>query len=139
MRDDINRISPRTQQDTHSHRKETIICQHIVNQSRGSLIAHAYREALAFAGPWTCWPLARAAVEKVARMVAGCGRQPTSLLVKDGILYVVADTGRMYAYDSKNGKELWTYNLGTVGKGSPVWADGKLYVMEVTGGARGQT
>jgi len=57
----------------------------------------------------------------------------TSLLVKDGILYVVADTGRMYAYDSKNGKELWTYNLGTVGKGSPVWADGKLYVMEVNG------
>ncbi|QDT44301.1 outer membrane biogenesis protein BamB [Gimesia alba] len=56
-----------------------------------------------------------------------------SLLVKDGILYAVADTGRMYAYDSKNGKELWTYNLGTVGKGSPVWADGKLYVMEVNG------
>lgn len=56
-----------------------------------------------------------------------------SLLVKDGILYVVADTGRMYAYDSKDGKELWSYNLGTVGKGSPVWADGKLYVMEVNG------
>ena len=56
-----------------------------------------------------------------------------SLLVKDGILYVVADTGQMYAYDSKDGKELWTYNLGTVGKGSPVWADGKLYVMEVNG------
>ncbi|MCA9018018.1 MAG: PQQ-like beta-propeller repeat protein, partial [Planctomycetaceae bacterium] len=42
-----------------------------------------------------------------------------SLLVKDGILYAVADTGRMYAYDSKTGKALWTYNLGTVGKGSP--------------------
>lgn len=57
----------------------------------------------------------------------------SSVLVKDGILYVVADTGRMYAYDSKTGKELWTYNLGTVGKGSPVWADGKLYIMEVNG------
>jgi len=57
----------------------------------------------------------------------------SSVLVKDGILYVVADTGRMYAYDSKTGKELWTYNLGTVGKGSPIWADGKLYIMEVNG------
>lgn len=55
------------------------------------------------------------------------------LLVKDGILYVVADTGNMHAYDSKTGKELWVHNLGTVGKGSPVWADGKIYVMEVNG------
>jgi outer membrane protein assembly factor BamB len=56
-----------------------------------------------------------------------------SLLVKDGILYVVADTGMLYAYDSKTGDRLWEHNLGTVGKGSPVWADGKLYVMEVNG------
>jgi outer membrane protein assembly factor BamB len=56
-----------------------------------------------------------------------------SLLVKDGILYVVADTGVLHAYDSKTGDELWQHNLGTVGKGSPVWADGKLYVMEVNG------
>jgi len=56
-----------------------------------------------------------------------------SVLVKDGILYVVADTGQLYAFDSKNGKQFWTHNLGTVGKGSPVWADGKLYVMEVNG------
>jgi len=57
----------------------------------------------------------------------------TGLLVNDGILYVVADTGRLYAYDSESGKALWDYSLGTVGKGSPVWADGKLYVMEVNG------
>jgi outer membrane protein assembly factor BamB len=57
----------------------------------------------------------------------------TGLIVHDGILYVVADTGKLYAYDSKTGKELWTHSLGTVGKGSPVWADGKLYVMEVNG------
>ncbi len=57
----------------------------------------------------------------------------TGLLVKDGILYVVADTGRLYAYDSESGEALWDYSLGTVGKGSPVWADGKLYVMEVNG------
>lgn len=57
----------------------------------------------------------------------------TGLIVKDGILYVVADTGKLYALDSKNGAQLWTHSLGTVGKGSPVWADGKLYVMEVNG------
>ena len=55
----------------------------------------------------------------------------TGLLVKDGILYVVADTGVMFAYDSATGDPLWQHNLGTVGKGSPVWADGKIYVMEV--------
>ncbi len=57
----------------------------------------------------------------------------TGLLVQDGILYVVADTGRLYAYDSESGDPLWDYSLGTVGKGSPIWADGKLYVMEVNG------
>ena len=57
----------------------------------------------------------------------------TGLLVKDNILYVVTDTGRLYAYDSSAGEELWNYSLGTVGKGSPIWADGKLYVMEVNG------
>ncbi|MCA9262967.1 MAG: PQQ-binding-like beta-propeller repeat protein [Planctomycetales bacterium] len=57
----------------------------------------------------------------------------TGLLVKDGILYVVADTGKLYAFDAETGEELWTHALGTVGKGSPIWADGKLYVMEVNG------
>jgi outer membrane protein assembly factor BamB len=57
----------------------------------------------------------------------------TALVLKDGILYVVADTGNLHAFDSKTGEELWVHNLGTVGKGSPVWADGKLYVMEVNG------
>lgn len=57
----------------------------------------------------------------------------TGLLVHDGILYVVADTGSMFAYDAKTGEQLWVHNLGTVGKGSPVWADGKIYVTEVNG------
>ena len=57
----------------------------------------------------------------------------TALLVNDGILYAVADTGRLYAFDSKSGDKLWDYSLGTVGKGSPIFADGKLYVMEVNG------
>lgn len=57
----------------------------------------------------------------------------TSPMVKDGILYVVTDTGRLIAYDAETGEQFWHYSLGTVGKGSPVWADDKLYVMEVNG------
>lgn len=57
----------------------------------------------------------------------------TGLVIQDGVLYVVADTGKLHAFDSKSGEELWDYSLGTVGKGSPVLADGKMYVMEVNG------
>ena len=57
----------------------------------------------------------------------------TGLLVKDGILYVVADTGNMHAYDGKTGEALWVHDLGSVGKGSPVWADGRLYAIGVDG------
>lgn len=57
----------------------------------------------------------------------------TGLLVKDGILYVMANTGTLYAFDSKSGEQLWVENLGTVGRGSPVWADGKIYLTEVNG------
>jgi len=57
----------------------------------------------------------------------------TALLVKDGILYCVTDGGVLVAFDAQNGNRLWEFSLGTVGKGSPVWADGKIYVMEVNG------
>ena len=57
----------------------------------------------------------------------------TALLAKDGIIYVVADIGNMIAFDGKTGKQLWTQDLGTVGKGSPMWADGKIYATEVNG------
>ena len=57
----------------------------------------------------------------------------TALLVKDGILYVVADVGNMLAFDAQSGDRLWTQDLGTVGKGSPIWADGKIYATEVNG------
>lgn len=57
----------------------------------------------------------------------------TALLAKDGILYVVADIGNMIAFDGKSGQQLWTQDLGTVGKGSPIWADGKIYATEVNG------
>lgn len=57
----------------------------------------------------------------------------TGLVVNDGFLYVMADLGNLYAYDGKSGEQLWQHDLGTVGKGSPVWADGKIYATEVNG------
>lgn len=51
----------------------------------------------------------------------------------DGILVVPDNSANMVAYDAKTGEELWHHNYGTVGKGSPVWADGKLYVTETNG------
>ena len=57
----------------------------------------------------------------------------TGLVFNDGILYVMADLGNLYAFDGKTGEQLWQHDLGTVGKGSPVWADGKIYATEVNG------
>jgi outer membrane protein assembly factor BamB len=56
-----------------------------------------------------------------------------SPLVHDGILYVVSDNAKLLALDARTGQRFWEHDLGTVGKGSPVWADGKLYIMEVNG------
>lgn len=57
----------------------------------------------------------------------------TSLLYHDSTLYYVDNSANLYAVDAKNGKQRWMYNMGTVGKASPVWADGKIYYPEVNG------
>ncbi len=57
----------------------------------------------------------------------------SSPLVHDGTLYIVDNSANLFALDAKTGRQLWKHKLGTVGKGSPVWADGKLYVTELNG------
>ena len=56
-----------------------------------------------------------------------------SPLLKDGLLYVIDNSGDLHCLDADTGEQLWEFHLGTVGKPSPVWADGKLYCMETTG------
>ena len=56
-----------------------------------------------------------------------------SPILHEGRLYVCDDTATMYCLDTANGKQLWDYSYGTECKGSPVWADGKIYVGEVDG------
>jgi outer membrane protein assembly factor BamB len=43
-------------------------------------------------------------------------------------LYTVDNSAILGAFDLKTGAEVWTKRLGTLQKGSPVLADGKLYV-----------
>jgi outer membrane protein assembly factor BamB len=57
----------------------------------------------------------------------------SSPLVHDGTLYVIDNSANLFALDAKTGRHLWKHKLGTVGKGSPVWADGKIYVTELNG------
>src|SRR4029079_13330419 len=45
-----------------------------------------------------------------------------------GVMYAVDNGAILMAFDLADGKELWTHKLGTLQKGSPVLADGKLYV-----------
>src|SRR6266850_508339 len=43
-------------------------------------------------------------------------------------LYQVDNSANLAAFDVNTGKQLWLKNLGTIQKGSPVLADGKLYL-----------
>ena len=43
-------------------------------------------------------------------------------------LYAIDDSSILGGFDLKTGARLWTRRLGTIQKGSPVLADGKLYV-----------
>ncbi len=69
--------------------------------------------------------LTGAAIKWVTR-----GFLPTfSSPVMDGErLYAVDNSAILGAFDLKTGKQVWTKRLGTMQKGSPVLADGKIYV-----------
>lgn len=43
-------------------------------------------------------------------------------------LYQIDNGANLVAFDATSGRRLWTFNLGTIQKASPVLADGKLYV-----------
>ena len=64
---------------------------------------------------------------------ADIGAGFTSPTLANGKLFVVDNSANLYALDAASGEELWELNIGRVGKGSPVYADGKLYMTEVNG------
>ena len=57
----------------------------------------------------------------------------SSPLLADGKLFVVDNSANMHALDPATGEEIWELNVGRVGKGSPVFADGKIYLTTVNG------
>lgn len=54
-----------------------------------------------------------------------------SPVLHEGRLYVPDDSGRLYCLDAKTGKLQWRHTYGNAARGSPLWADGKIYVGEV--------
>lgn len=53
---------------------------------------------------------------------------PASPVIDGERIYHVDAGSNLFAFDLATGKELWTHNLGTIQKASPVFGDGKLYV-----------
>lgn len=56
-----------------------------------------------------------------------------SPLIHGGRIYLADNSANLHCFDAASGRALWVHELGTVGKASPVWADGKIYVTEVNG------
>ena len=57
----------------------------------------------------------------------------TSPVIHDSRLYITDNSANIHALDAETGQVHWVHNIGTVGKGSPVFADGRLYTPEVNG------
>jgi outer membrane protein assembly factor BamB len=57
-----------------------------------------------------------------------------SPVVHKGELYVCTDSARLYRYEAKTGKPIGRpYAYGRLGRGSPVFGDGKIYLFNVNG------
>ena len=57
----------------------------------------------------------------------------SSPIVHDGRLYLIDNSANIHALAAETGQLHWIHNIGTVGKGSPVLADGRIYAPEVNG------
>jgi outer membrane protein assembly factor BamB len=55
----------------------------------------------------------------------------SSLMLHDKRLYVCDNAAKMHCLNADTGETIWKFSYGRNAKGSPVWADGKIYVAEV--------
>ncbi|MCS7160764.1 MAG: PQQ-binding-like beta-propeller repeat protein [Gemmatales bacterium] len=51
----------------------------------------------------------------------------------DNRIYVADNSAKLFCLDAWTGETIWEHKYGTMARGSPVWADGKIYIMEVAG------
>jgi outer membrane protein assembly factor BamB len=56
-----------------------------------------------------------------------------SAALADGLLYAPDDSGEIFCFRVKDGELLWRYRYATEVRGSPLIADGKLYIFDVKG------
>jgi outer membrane protein assembly factor BamB len=68
---------------------------------------------------------------KLIWKVDGIRVKYASPLLHENRLYVCNVVGEMFCLDTKDGKQLWKYQYGQNTRGSPVWADGKIYLPEL--------
>ena len=45
----------------------------------------------------------------------------------------MSNSGILHCFDAVSGKKYWQFVAGRIGKGSPVWADGKIYLTTANG------
>lgn len=65
--------------------------------------------------------------------IDGLGAGYSSPTMGDGMLLVCDNAANLHAIEPKTGKMFWKFNYGNAAKGSPVYADGKVYVGEEAG------
>ena len=69
---------------------------------------------------------------KLVWKVDGIKARYASPIIHDGRLYMPDDSSRLFCLDAKTGNQYWKFNYGRgESRGSPVLADGKIYVGEV--------
>ena len=57
----------------------------------------------------------------------------SSLLAVNEMLYVATSYGVLACYDAKSGEKLWSQEYGGSFYASPIYADGKVYITDMTG------
>jgi outer membrane protein assembly factor BamB len=68
---------------------------------------------------------------KLVWHVEGIKAKFASPVLHEGRLYIPNEVGILYCLDAATGKQIWRHQYGKNTKGSPVWADGKIYITEV--------
>ena len=65
--------------------------------------------------------------------IDGLGAGYASPAYHDGMLFVADNSANLHCIDAKTGKTFWVFNYGTAARGSALYADGKIFIGEMTG------